>query len=240
MNIHQELHRDSCFPNTAFDVVVIAASLGGITAIAQLLSALPADFPAAIIIVQHLNPTHPSLLVDLLSHRTALSVKWAKQGDALQPGIVYIAPPDHHVLVNRSDRISLSQSPPVQFVRPSANVLFESVASRYSERTIAVVLTGLGSDGAQGVQAIKQHGGRVLVQDWATSKAFGMPQAAMKTGSVDFVLPLHVIARALVALTMVRGAATLFHVSWAVSRERSGTVLPHWGAVSRPALEEGA
>lgn len=240
MNIHQESGHISSFPNAAFDVVVIASSLGGITAISQILSALPASFPAAIIIVQHLNPTHPSLLVDLLDARTALTVQWAKQGDTPRPGVVYLAPPNHHVLLDNTGLISLSQSAPVHFTRPSANPLFESVALRYHERAIAVVLTGLGRDGAKGVQAIKQHGGRVLVQDQATSKAFNMPMAALRTGSVDFVLPLHVIAHALIALTMVKGAATLFQVSRASSALPYQKEFPHWGAVRRPLREKDA
>ena len=203
----------SCFPNTAFDVVVIAASLGGIAALSQLLAALPPDFPAAIMVVQHLSPISSSRLNELLDKRTALAVQWAKHGDSLHPGVVYLAPPDHHVLLDRHGLISLSQSAPVQFARPSANPLFESVARHYCERTIAVVLTGMGLDGANGAQAIKRQGGRVLVQDRATSRAYSMPQAALKTGSVDFVLPLHVIAHALIALVMVRGAASLFQVT---------------------------
>jgi two-component system chemotaxis response regulator CheB len=197
----------------AFDVVAIAASLGGIKAIRSILSVLPADFPAAIIIVQHLHPVYPSGLVELLSRHTKLLVKWAEEGDRLQPGIVYVAPPDHHVLVRESGLLSLSQSPRVQWVRPSADVLFESVATNYCERTIAVILTGLGSDGANGAQMVKWMGGRVLVQNMATSRSFGMPGAVIKAGCVDFILPLDTIAYALVALVMVRGAAIFFRVS---------------------------
>lgn len=198
-----------------------------------MLSALPADFPAAILVAQHLSPASPSQLVELLRHRTALSVHWAEHGDALCPGYVYLAPPNHHVLLSRSSLISLSQSEPVQFARPSANVLFESVAQHYGERMIGVVLTGLGRDGAKGVQTIKEHGGRILVQDQSTSRAYSMPLAAVRTGSVDFVLPLQVIARALIALVMVRGAATLFQVTPPSSARPSGPEFPHWGRVKR-------
>jgi two-component system chemotaxis response regulator CheB len=234
MRTYQEPCPLSHFPNTAFDVVVMAASLGGIAALSQVLSALPANFPAALMVVQHLSPTSPSRLVDLLGHRTALAVHWAEYGDVLHPGVVYLAPPNHHMLLSRSGHISLSQSAPVQFARPSANLLFESVARHYRERTIAVVLTGLGRDGAKGVQAIKQQGGRVFVQDQRTSRAFSMPQAALCTGSVDFMLPLQVIAPALIALVMVRGAATLFQVTRAPSTPPSRQQFPHRGAVTRP------
>ena len=214
----------------AFEVVVIAASLGGMAALSQVLSALPADFPIPIMIVQHLSPTFKSQLVELLAQRTALAVRWAAQRDEPLPGVVYLAPPNHHVLLDSSGRLVLSQSAPVLFARPSANPLFESAARHYRERTIAVVLTGLGRDGAQGVQAIKGQGGRVLVQDQTTSRAFGMPQTAVSTGCVDFVLPLSMIARALIALVMVRGVATLFQVPKA---PRMRPPFPHWGAVSR-------
>ena len=104
------------------------------------------------------------------------------------------------------------QTPPVQFVRPSANLLLESVAAHYGERAIGVILTGGGSDGARGVQAIKYHGGRVLAQDQTTSEKFDMPAAAILTGCVDFVLPLDTLAPALVSLVMVPGAAGLLRV----------------------------
>jgi two-component system chemotaxis response regulator CheB len=234
----QNSHTLSHFPNTAFDVVVMAASLGGIAALSQVLSALPADFPAAILIVQHLSPTAPSHLVELLDSRTALSVHWAEDRNALRPGVVYLAPPNHHVLLSNSGLITLSQSEPVQFARPSANVLFESAALQYGERIIGVVLTGLGRDGARGVQAIKEHGGRILAQDQSTSKAYSMPQAALRTGAVDFVLPLSMIARALITLVMVRGTATLFRVTGAPGTPSSRLEFPQWGAVTRFVTDE--
>lgn len=199
-----------CPLSTVFEVVVMAASLGGIAALSEVLSALPADFPVPIIIVQHLQPGYKSHLVDILSRRTPLAVKWAEQGDCLCAGTVYIAPPDYHVVVMAPGIISLSQSPKVEFVRPSANPLFESVAACYKERAIAVILTGAGSDGADGVAAIKRYGGKVLVQNMRTARAFSMPRAALRTGCVDFTLSLRIIARALVSLVMVRGAAQFF------------------------------
>jgi two-component system, chemotaxis family, protein-glutamate methylesterase/glutaminase len=153
------------FPNAAFDVVALAASAGGLTALSHVLSALPSDFPAAVVVVQHLDPRHRSLMADILSRRTALRVKQAEEGDVLTPAMVYIAPPNRHLLVNPDGTLSLSQSELVHFVRPSADLLFESVAASYKDRAIVVVLTGTGSDGAMGVQAIKKMGGTVIVQD---------------------------------------------------------------------------
>ena len=117
-------------------------------------------------------------------------------------GRVFIAPPNRHLLVNSDATISLSQSELVHFVRPSADLLFESVAASYKDRAIAVVLTGSGSDGSMGVRAIKKMGGTVIVQDEKTSEFFGMPGAAIQTGSVDFILPLAEISPALVTLVM--------------------------------------
>jgi two-component system chemotaxis response regulator CheB len=185
-------------PYVAFDVVVMTASLGGIQATIQVLSNLPANFAVPIILVQHLLPTAESHLVELLEKPTPLSVKWAQSRECLRAGTVYVAPPDRHVLVSKLALLTLSRAPVEQFVRPSANVLFESAANCYRERALAVVLTGAGSDGARGVQAIKQQGGRVLVQNRKTCRAFSMPNAALKTGCVDFALSLHAIAPALV------------------------------------------
>lgn len=184
----------------AFDVVAVAASAGGLKALSQVFSALPGDFPAALVVVQHLDPRHRSLMADILSRRTALDVKQAEEGDRLRPGMIYIAPPNMHLLVNPDGSLSLAQSELVHFVRPSADLLFESVAASFKNRAIGVVLTGTGSDGTTGVQAIKKMGGTVLAQDEATSEFFGMPNAAINTGSVDFVLPLGEIPAALVTL----------------------------------------
>ncbi|MBE8998912.1 MULTISPECIES: chemotaxis protein CheB [unclassified Nostoc] len=190
------------FTNAAFDIVAIAASAGGLTAQIKVLSTLPSEFPAAIVIVQHISPEHPSFMAEILSRRTHITVKQAQEGDYLTPGTAYIAPPNRHLLVNDDGTLSLSQSKLVHFLRPSADLLFESVAATYKERAIAIVLTGTGSDGAMGVEAIKKMGGTVIVQDVKTAEFSGMPSAAVQTGNVDFILPLDEISRALVTLVM--------------------------------------
>ena len=186
----------------AFDIIALAASAGGLTALSRVLAALPADFPAVIVVVQHLDPRHRSLMADILSRRTPLRVKQAEEGEQISPATVYIAPPNRHLLVNPDGTLSLSQSELVHFLRPSADLLFESVAASYRERAIAVVLTGTGSDGAMGVQAIKKMGGTVIAQDEESAEFFGMPSAAIHSGSVDFVLPLDEIPTALVTLVI--------------------------------------
>lgn len=175
-------------------VVAVAASAGGLHALMELFSHLPRDFPAPIVVVQHLSPKHPSLLASILSRVTPLPVKQAEDGEHLRPGQAYIAPPDYHVLVTDDARLSLSHEKMVNFNRPSADVLFESLAQSFGPRAIAVVLSGSGTDGAVGVVAVKKSGGRVISQDEGTSQHYGMPCAAARTGVVDYVLPLRDIA----------------------------------------------
>ena len=184
----------------AFDIIALASSAGGMAALSQILSVIPAGFPAAFVIVQHLDPRHRSLMASILSRQTRLRVKEAEEGDQIAVGTAYIAPPNRHLLVNPDATLSLSQTELVHFVRPSADLLFESVAACYKDRAIAVVLTGTGSDGSMGVQAIKKLGGTVIVQDEKSSQFSGMPTAAIQTGSADFILPLDEIAKALLTL----------------------------------------
>jgi two-component system chemotaxis response regulator CheB len=187
-------------PAAAYDVVAMAASAGGLTALSRVLSSLPQDLPAALVVVQHLDPRHRSLMSEILDRRTPLNVKQASEGAILEVGTVFIAPPNRHLLVNTDGTLSLTQSELVHFLRPSADLLFESVAASSRDRAIAVVLTGTGSDGAMGVRAIKKMGGTVIAQDKGSSEFFGMPGAAIESGSVDFILPLDEIASAIVAL----------------------------------------
>ena len=181
--------------------VAIAASAGGLTALSRLLGALSPTFNAAILILQHLDPARPSHLASILGRRTRLPVQQAQSRDRLKAGAVFTAPPGVHLLVDPRGRLSLSHRPPVNFVRPAADLLFECIAASFRERAIAVVLTGTGHDGARGTQVVKRAGGTVIVQDEATSEFFGMPGAAIDAGQVDLVLPLDQIAPALEKLT---------------------------------------
>lgn len=175
---------------SAFDIVAVATSAGGLHALTDILTTLPADFPVPMVVVQHLDPRHRSLMAEILGRVTALTIKQAEEGDRLAPRTVYIAPPDRHLLVNPDRTLSLSQSELVHFVRPSADLLFESVAASHRERAIAVILTGTGRDGTMGVQAIKKMGGTVIVQDLESAEFSGMPAAAIHTGLVDMIVPL--------------------------------------------------
>ncbi len=167
---------------------------------------MPADLPAAVLIVQHLQPDRSSGLPALLARHCALPVHAASQGAPILPGHVYIGVPDAHLVAN-GDRLALGDSAAVRFSRPSVDVLFESVAAAYGPRAIAVVLTGAGSDGSVGVRAIHDAGGIVIAQD-AHEAAYGsMPAQAYATGCVDAVLLLHEMAPAIVRL--VNGTSEL-------------------------------
>ncbi|HYV01801.1 MAG TPA: chemotaxis protein CheB [Actinomycetota bacterium] len=200
--VRRERRADPVVPagKGAFEVVALAASAGGLKAISEVLEGLPADFPAAIVVVQHVDPRHRSLMADILSRRTRLRVKEAEDGEDVAGGTVYVAPPNRHLLVNADATLSLTQTELVHFVRPSADLLFESVAASYRDRAIAVVLSGTGMDGSMGVEAVKKMGGTVIAEDEQSSEFFGMPQAAIQTGFVDFVLPLSEISSALKSL----------------------------------------
>jgi two-component system, chemotaxis family, protein-glutamate methylesterase/glutaminase len=139
-------------------------------------------------------------MADILRRRVLLPVKQAEEGDLLAPGHVYIAAPDIHLLINADSTLALTRSESVHLVRPCADLLFESAATAFGTRAVTVVLSGTGSDGDRGVRAVKQAGGTVIAQDRETSEFFGMPAAAIETGSVDLILPLGEIAPALVAL----------------------------------------
>ena len=184
-------------------IIAIAASAGGLKAISAILAALPADFPAAIVVVQHLSPHQPSQMAEILRRRIALPVTQAVEGETLCPSHVYLAPPDKHLLVNPDFTLSLTHTEKIHFVRPSGNVLFESVSACFGPRAIALILTGGASDGTAGIQAIKKAGGVTLAQDEASSESFSMPRSAIESGSVDHILALDAIAPMLLSLVVV-------------------------------------
>jgi two-component system chemotaxis response regulator CheB len=181
-----------------FDVVGIAASSGGIKAIAEVISGLPVGFPASVMVVQHLSPDFESRLAELLSKYTTLKVKEAEDGEKIARATVYIASPDKHMMVNSDGTISLTSLGKVHFTRPAADVLFVTMSISYKDRAIAVILTGAGEDGALGALAIKRAGGRTIVQE--DPEAPSMPEAAIRIDDVDFIVPLAKIAPLLVNL----------------------------------------
>ncbi|WP_420129263.1 chemotaxis protein CheB [Longimicrobium sp.] len=179
--------------------MALVASLGGLNALSQVLSALPASFSAAVVVMQHMEAGRASLLPEILETRTPLRVQSAAEGDVLRAGTVFVAPPGRHLSLRDGRTLALTDTPRVNFVRPSADVLLNSL-SEAGAPVIAVVLTGAGKDGAAGSLLVRDSGGTVLAQDRETSVNFGMPGAAVSAGAVNEVLPLQAIAPRLVQL----------------------------------------
>ncbi|MFB2838551.1 chemotaxis protein CheB [Floridanema evergladense] len=200
MKIIKEINQENQPQALFFEIVVIAASSDGTNAIINILKNLPKDLPVPILIVKHLASGYKSYFPVIFGFQSLLTVKEAEMGEKIKNAIVYIAPPNYHLLVNAEREISLTQTEKENFVRPSADVLLKSVAENYQEKSIAIILTGADTDGAEGVKAIKKMGGIVIAQDEATSGVFGMPRAAIATGCVDFILPIDKIAEAIVNL----------------------------------------
>ena len=189
-------------------VVLIAASAGGVQALSTILHGLPKEFPAPIVVVQHRPARHRSLLVKILEKRTVLPVINAVDGETLEAGTVYVARADQHLTVTNNGRFAYSDGHRIRNVLSSANPLFASAANTFGAGAIGLVLTGMDSDGTDGLQAIKEHGGVVIVQDRATSAHFDMPRSAISTGAVDYILPLEEIAPALRRVTRARSSVT--------------------------------
>jgi two-component system, chemotaxis family, protein-glutamate methylesterase/glutaminase len=180
-------------------IVVIGTSLGGLNALQVLLSSLPADFPAPVAIVQHRSVYSQDGMLKVLRRYTPLPMKEPQDKEPIEPGRIYLAPPDYHLIVEDTN-FALSTDAPVSYARPSIDVLFESAADAYGSRTIGIVMTGANHDGAAGAAHIKAVGGVVLVQDPATAECAVMPKAAMKATQVDGVLPLQLIPEKLIRL----------------------------------------
>jgi two-component system chemotaxis response regulator CheB len=175
------------------DLIVVGASAGGVEALQVLLRGLPADLPAAILIVTHTMPRGPYLLPEILSRVTSLPVVKPHEDTRIEPGKIYVAPPDHHLLVQES-RLRLSKGPKENRSRPAIDPLFRTAAAAYGPRVIAVVLTGMLDDGTAGASAVRERGGTVVVQDPADALYPSMPASALRYVGADYVSPLANIA----------------------------------------------
>ncbi|MBS4032736.1 MAG: chemotaxis response regulator protein-glutamate methylesterase [Clostridiales bacterium] len=175
-------------------VVAIGASTGGPRALEALVTELPHNLSAAVLITQHMPPKFTYALANRLNNIAAIRIKEAENGEPILTGVVYIAPGDYHLTVDGKHCVRLTQDLPVEHVRPSATVMMLSVAEIYHGNTIGVILTGMGKDGADGMMEIKRLGGRTLAQDEESSVIFSMPRASITAGIVDYVLPLSQIA----------------------------------------------
>ena len=189
------------------EAIAVGASAGGVEALGVLLQALPEGFVPAIFAVLHLPPERPSLLAEVLQPRCRLPVREALDKEEVLPGCVYLAPPDYHLLVEKERTLALSRDPPVYFSRPSIDVLFESAAEAFGPGLLGIVLTGANADGAAGLRAIRQAGGRAWVQAPEDALSDAMPLAALQLAGADLVLPLRDIAERLTHLRSGRPVA---------------------------------
>lgn len=173
-----------------YEAVVIGVSAGGMKALKIVLGGLREGFDLPIIIVQHRLDSPDNFLVTYLDERSKKKVKEAEEKEEIEAGVVYIAPANYHLLIERDRSFSLSVDEQVCFARPSVDVLFESAATVYRGCLIAVVLTGANSDGSKGMQKIKELGGVTIAQNPESAESPFMPQAAIDSGAVDFILEL--------------------------------------------------
>ena len=169
---------------------MIGVSTGGLAALKSLFGALSADFPLPVLVVSHIAPDAGDGLAVLLDSTAAIRVKEAEEEEMIKSATVYLAPANYHLLLERDGRLALSVDPAVNFARPSVDVLFESAAQAYGAGVIGIILTGAGSDGSHGLQAIKQRGGCAIVQDPADAEMEAMPHNALLLTTVDYVEPL--------------------------------------------------
>ncbi len=183
-----------------YRVIALAASAGGLAALGEVLSQLPAHLPVPILIVQHISRDHISRAPQILDRRTGLRVKAAEEGETIKPGVAYVATSNRHLLVRPDGTLTLVQTERVRFSRPSADALFRSCAESYGEGVIAVVLSGTGRDAADGALAIERAGGTVIVQDPESADHPGMPQATILRDTPSHVLALEEIAPHLLVL----------------------------------------
>lgn len=181
-------------------LVIIAASTGGPKIISAILKKIPDDFPAPIIVIQHMPGTFTKAFAKRLNEHSPLSVMEAKEGTLLKKGTAYIAPGDFHLEIDYNRRIKLNKKPSLHGVRPSADITMNSASENFDGNLIGIVLSGMGKDGSIGVRNINKRGGFVIAQDKDTSIVYGMPKSAIDSGCVNMVLPFNEIADKLIAL----------------------------------------
>jgi two-component system, chemotaxis family, protein-glutamate methylesterase/glutaminase len=188
------------------EIVAIGISTGGPNALAEMIPALPADFPVPIVIVQHMPPLFTKLLAERLGSKSSIRVREGSAGEPLAPGSVIIAPGNQHMVIERSaagHHIALNQGPLENSCRPAADVLFRSVSENFGAGVLAVVMTGMGQDGLHGCEAVRERGGQVFVQDEKSSIVWGMPGLVAEAGLADEILPLNQLAPAIMRTVRV-------------------------------------
>ncbi len=176
-----------------YEAIVIGASSGGMMTLNTILRHLPSDFALSIIIVQHQHPHSDAFTVKFLNDRCSLKVKQADEKEIIMPGVIYIAPPNYHLLVEKDKTFSLSINKHVHFARPAIDVLFETAANVFNKKLVGIILTGANDDGSHGLRKIKESGGLTIVQDPDTAEVDTMPKAAIASTKIDYILPLEKI-----------------------------------------------
>jgi len=197
-------------PTAPVAILAIGTSTGGPNALAEVIPALPRDFPVPVVVVQHMPPLFTRLLADRLNKQSVIQVHEGEPGRELAPGQVWIAPGDYHMTVEREAGVAhlvMNQNPPENSCRPAVDPLFRSVAQVFGPSALAVVLTGMGSDGVVGSQFIRERGGQIVVQDEASSVVWGMPGQVAAAGLADGIFPLNSIAREVIRRVAARPAA---------------------------------
>ena len=174
-------------------VVVIGSSTGGPKALEAVVSSIPGTIAASLLIVQHMPPGFTKSLAERLDRVSELTIKEAEEGDRLYPGVALVAPGSYHLELDSLRRVCLTQSAPVNYVRPSIDVTMESVVSHFQQNTIGVILTGMGRDGAHGMALIKRANGITIAQDQHTSTIYSMPRMVAENGDADYILPVNQI-----------------------------------------------
>ena len=187
-------------------IIAIGTSTGGPRALQEVIPFLPANIPAAILIVQHMPPGFTKSLALRLDGLSEINVKEAENGDLLKSGWAYLAPGDYHIFIDKTSgeyRIGTNQDMPMTGHRPSVNYMMNSVAASGHKNIIAVMMTGMGSDGSEGIARIKKAGGKTIAQNEATCVVYGMPKSAVNTGAIDKIVPLSDIAKEIIKFTGV-------------------------------------
>lgn len=189
------------FSNTGKDMVVaLGTSSGGPRALKEVIPMLPKNFPAGMVIVQHMPPGFTRSLAERLNAESNIRVKEAEEGDRIEPGLALIAPGGYHLEIEKGGIVRLNQKPTLWGVRPCVDYMMETLAPLYGDRIIGVILTGMGRDGANGMELIKQHGGQTIAQDKESCLVYGMPRAVVERDLADYVLPLQDIPQKIVQL----------------------------------------
>jgi len=187
-------------------LLAVGASAGGPAALSAVLLDLPRDFPAGVVIIQHVDERFAAGMADWLNQHSALPVRLAVEGDQPAAGQVLLAGTSDHLVFKSAERLGYTQKPAEEIYRPSVDVFFHSVCHWWQERAVGVLLTGMGSDGAIGLKALRDEGHHTIAQDSATSAVYGMPKAAAALSAAVEILPLHSIASRLVTLVAPPGS----------------------------------